>query len=160
MLAGALLAAVSFSSCSTFDRNDVAAEVNGVELTNDDLANLASTDRLLRLFNTAPPNEGGRERFIATLWVFLQAANEVGALDAITDDAVIPSLDQTFGNDWRTGAEAEATLIDAVKFKALLDQQLLPVDDIRAALTESEVWVSSRVGGWAQDEFAILPFGS
>ena len=154
------MAAVSFSSCATFDRNEVAAEVNGAELTNDDLTNLASSDRLLLLFSATPPDDGGRERFVATLWVFLQAANEIGALDAITDDDVIPSLDQAFGNDWRTGALAEATLIDAVKFKALNDQQLLPVDDIRVALSESDIWVSSRIGGWSPDDLAILPFGA
>lgn len=38
---GALVAAVSFSSCSSVDHADIAAEVNGHELTNDQLSGLA-----------------------------------------------------------------------------------------------------------------------
>jgi len=44
LTAGALVAALSFSSCSTFDHNDVAATVNGHELTRDQLDELVEQE--------------------------------------------------------------------------------------------------------------------
>ena len=44
LTAGALVAALSFSSCSTFDHSDVAATVDGHELTRDQLDTLVGAD--------------------------------------------------------------------------------------------------------------------
>jgi len=64
-LLGVLAAVGTLSSCSTFDRNDVAAEVNGTELTFDVLDDLAghSTD-------------AGVIRAALTNWVQLMAASD------------------------------------------------------------------------------------
>lgn len=51
LTAGALVAALSFSSCSTFDHSDVAATVNGHELTRDQLDTLVE-DQLTALAAT------------------------------------------------------------------------------------------------------------
>ncbi|MEQ1701722.1 MAG: hypothetical protein ABMA25_16555 [Ilumatobacteraceae bacterium] len=58
LTAGALVAALSFSSCSTFDHSDVAATVNGHELTRDQLDTLVE-DQLVALAATRATLEPG-----------------------------------------------------------------------------------------------------
>lgn len=68
LTAGALVAALSFSSCSTFDHSDVAATVNGHELTRDQLDTLAS-----ELVATVPDDASRADVYRTTLtgWVQL-----------------------------------------------------------------------------------------
>jgi lysozyme family protein len=69
VLAAGLLAAVaSFSSCSTFNRSNAAAEVKGAQLTPSELMQLVSSDTTTQ---TASVNDGDRQRSMITTWLQL-----------------------------------------------------------------------------------------
>jgi len=66
--AGALVVAASFSSCSSVDRGDTVAEVNGVELSRHTLAALANDS-----------SAGGDVRAALTAWVQVASASDNAA---------------------------------------------------------------------------------
>ena len=100
LTAGALVAALSFSSCSTFDHSDVAATVNGHELTRDQLDTLAST---LVAQLQAGDAKVDAYRVVLTRWVqlVLVEGDAYASVPATADDmnnrfnAAVPLLDRT-----------------------------------------------------------------
>ncbi len=92
LTAGALVAAISLSACSTFDHPDVAATVNGHDLTRDELDRLADGTGTAVSFRTA-----------LTVWarLVLIEGDTYRATPATTDEvnarvsAALPTLQRT-----------------------------------------------------------------
>jgi hypothetical protein len=159
----ALLGAASLTACSTFERNDVAASVNGVELSQDDLQLILESELGADILKEAPVDgsiSGASARSVLGAWAALGAIEQAG-LTADVDVATIQAdLAEQFGTKWTDAPPVMQDLATAnVAVGTKVQAGTLSQEDVLAAFAAADVFIDSRYGSWDPTSGRVRPLG-
>ena len=164
-----VVATAALSSCATFDRNDAAATVSGVEISQDSLSDVSDwlaanpqSEAALRLgvIDLGPGLvDATSTRYVLQVLVhdellrlFLASADAAPSADDIA--AAESRVDSTITGDIRSIYVQEEALRSAL-LQLPAEQQAAFADSIPA----SKVTVDSRYGGWDNTTGTIVSLG-
>ncbi len=166
VLVGALVAAAALSSCTTFDNKDLAATVNGEELSMAELQALVESPGLATVVNPQGTalTDGERQRLYTTVWVYVETARQGKLFDSVTDADATQVLAAEVGAGWDAGDDdTDRFLLDIVRYVIARNDALAPDAALGSAREDAKVWISSKVGAWLlgpEDDDVVLPFGN
>lgn len=149
VLVGALVAAAALSSCTTFDNKELAATVNGAELTMADLQSLVESPGLASPTATTEagtdsvPTEGAAPhgpdlRAAVNNWITVQAlgGSLPADLSAVTLEAAAESARASFINAYDASSEYD---LAGTNGTTLCLQAIIPAADADAAAIADEL---------------------
>lgn len=159
VLAGALLAAVSFSSCSTFDRNDVAAAIGDETLTVDDLGVILQSP-LAGAVGPIDVANADIARNVLEVWITNTVIINAGLLGEFDEEGLREALTAQLGESFTNSPKVAQDLL-IVNNAVALAQRSGEIDDAEAILAflDADVWVNARYGSWDAPTQSVLPFG-
>ena len=159
----ALLGAATLTSCAQFDRNDLAASVNGAELSQSELGELLDSELGAFLLRDRPVDgfiTGDGARSLLSAWVSLTALEQAGLLASADRGQVESDLAEQFGDDWTQAPQLMRDLaITNVVVGEMSRSGDLVRDDALAALDSADVFVDSRYGAWNVVDYRVVALG-
>lgn len=160
----AALALITLSSCATFNRNDVAATVDGVSITNKQLSEIVRSDLYATVLQTGIVNgvaNGGAVRNLLDGWLKLQLLEESGAFKTVNRATVSAGLAQSNGASWTS---APAALRDLLVLNEAASQLrtsgALNTDVALQKLSTAQIYVDPRYGTWDPATASVVPLNS
>jgi hypothetical protein len=168
LAAAALVAALGLASCADGSSNEltsnkIAASVEGVELSQDDLAAILSSDLGTELLQASPIDgfiDATSARGLISAWVGINSMIAAGVGADLDRAEIESSLAQQFAEVWdsapapmRDLAIANVVVGEAVQTGAVTTEEL------QAIVSAADVTVDSRYGWWSGEQFSVLPFG-
>lgn len=157
---GALLAAMSFSSCSSVGNADLVAEVSGHELSRDHLEALVNDSVVMSLYNSPPGGRlaGDLARGLVSNWIILTGVESKGLLDEVTDaqanDLIATQLGSMFAE---ASPEGAAYIMNIAKITYATQNNTLDADTVNAQLDALDVFVNPRFGNWDPEQRTVVP---
>jgi hypothetical protein len=160
----AMLALTALSSCATFNRNDIAAQVGTATLTNDDVSAMVRSDLYSKVMRTGKIDHlagGDGIRSIIGAWVTLHSIEQSGALQGVDRTAIIQQLE---GRDSTSWASAPQTLRDLLVINDALtsvaSSGTVDSSTFDQAVTGADAYVDPRYGRWDPATGSVVPLTS
>jgi len=157
---GALLAAMSFSSCSSVGNTDLVAEVSGHELSRDQLAALTNDSVVMSLYSSPPGGRlaGDLVRGLISNWIILTSVESEGLLDDVTDAQANDLIDAQLGSLFAEASpEGAAYIMNIAKITYATQNNSLDAETVNAQLDASAVFVNPRFGDWDTELRTVVP---
>ncbi len=154
---GVVVAAVTMSSCSTFDSTDVVARAGGAELTESELRDMLESPLAEHPALLGSPPVGGEvsgdgARRVINFWVGLTAITESGLLDQAAMDGVREELAAQLGDEWeQTSPELQDLAVELNTVTLAEQEGTIESGAVDEVVRAADVFVSSRYGRWDDD---------
>jgi len=157
-----VVAALALSSCSTFNRNDAVATVDGMELSRSELSDLLRNNvvqnRLTGPLDANRASLSGQADQVIGIWISLQVVKKSGLAD-LSGVAEQGQLTTEFKDDF-TGASPKVQQL-LTQLEAFHNQAgTLDPAALYAAVKKANVHVDSRYGYWDAAQVTVVPFGA
>ncbi len=165
-----VLGVVALSSCSSTDKPDVVASVDGVELTRDDLDAMLKNEVVQDGLGTGElngdqaslPDQADR---VISIWIVLEAVNANGAAQLDDQGAAANQVLTTAGGNYQSSFESSAgvtrdLITRYISFQTQLQAGTLDSAKLQAAVKAADVHVDSRYGYWDAAQASVIPFGT
>ncbi len=160
--AAALVAALSLSSCATFD-NATVASVGDHELSQDDLQEMLESELGSSLLQSSVVDgraDGDAVRSIVSAWIALNALQDAGLITDADLTAVEPQLVSQFGSMFSTAPAsiqllAKQNLAASTAIQAGLIDQQQAIDSVSGV----DIRVDPVYGAWDDEAFAVVALG-
>ena len=169
LAAVAIVAVSALTSCATFDRNDAAATVGGVEISRDSLTDIS------QILAADPQSEAALRLGVVDLGTGLVDATATRyVLQVLVHDELLrqylasvgasPSADDLAAAEARvdgsiTGDIRPIYVQEEALRSALLQLPAEQQDAFAASIPASKVSIDSRYGGWDNTTGTIVPLG-
>lgn len=169
LAAAVVVATAALSSCATFDRNDAAATVSGVEISRDSLSDVADW------LAANPQSEAALRLGVVDLGQGLVDATSTRyVLQVLVHDELLrqylasvdasPSADDVAAAESRVDSSITGDIRAIYVQEEALRSALLQLPEeqqaaFAAGLPSSKVTVDSRYGGWDNATATIVPLG-
>lgn len=144
-----LLAAGGLSACATFENIDVAAEVNGVQLSVADLDAVVNNEDIAPQVGQSP---GDVSRNVAELFIVSVATD-----DLVTDEQRAGAAAQFDSQAIAGWADVPASVKDVFAHISVLNGAGIPEEEIRARLDAADIYLNPRFGRWNGDVEQLEP---
>lgn len=159
----ALVATAALSSCATFEEDSNVAVVNGTELSEETLAQMAESDMMSRVFQSPPTGgviDGGELRSLLRVWALYEIYDQTGLLDEATKEQARAQLATEFGDSWESApAEIRELAARSGALSALDNQGVLDPTVLQNAERDAVVRIDPKYGYWDAATTSIQPIG-
>jgi hypothetical protein len=160
----AALAVITLSSCATFNRNDVAARVDGVSLSNAQLSEIVRSDLYATVLQSGIVNgvaNGDAMRNLLDGWLKLQLLEESGAFKTVNRATVGAGLAQSNGASWTSAPQSLRDLLVLNEAASQLRTSgALNTDVALQKLSTAQIYVDPRYGRWDPATASVVPLTS
>jgi hypothetical protein len=163
VLAG-VCALLALSSCSTFNHNEVAAQINGDSLSNAELSQMVRSDLYATVLQSGVVGgltNGDAARALLDGWLKLQLLEQSGAFKDVDRKAVANGLEQTNGDAWTAAPVVLQDLL--VRNAAATQLSTAGTLDTATALKNlatAEVFIDPRYGRWDSASSSVVALNS
>jgi hypothetical protein len=134
------LAASALTACATFDRSDVAAEVDGVELSRADLEALVDNEDIVP---QGVQSAGEVSRNVTQLFIV-----SVVTKDLISDQQRSAAAAQFDAQNIAGWVDVPASIKGVFAHISALNNAGIPDEEIASRLDAAEIYVNPRLGRW------------
>lgn len=160
----ALIGAVVLTSCSQFDRNGVAASVDGTELSQDEMAAMLRSDLGINLLNDGPTENGfisgAGARGLLSAWIGLTAIDQAGLVASADRAEIDAQLAAQFTTTWSDAPQSMRDLaITNVAVGNAVSTGELEQEAVLGAFDGADIFVDSRYGAWDPESVSVVALG-
>lgn len=162
VVAAALVAALSLSSCATFDTTTVAS-VGDHELSRDDLQQILESDLGAALLGSSVIDgraDGDSVRAVVSAWIALNALQDAGLITDEDLTAVEPQLVGQFGSMF---VDAPPVIQQLAKqnlaASAAIQSGLIDQQQAIGSVSGVDISVDPLFGVWDDEAFSVVALG-
>lgn len=156
-----IAAALTLSSCATFENADVVARSGGEELTETELRGMLESPLAEHpaLLGAAPIDgfaSGEGVRRVVNFWIGLTAISSAGLLDQAAMDGIREELATQLGAQWtETSPELQDLAVELNTVTIAQQDGSIQPGTVDAAVRAAEIYISPRYGRWDADMLRV-----
>lgn len=158
-----LVLTIGLSSCAELSTNQVAASVNGAELSRDDLAGMIESQLGQELLQATPDAgfiDANSARGLLSAWAAINSFVQAGVGDDVDRAEVEAALASQYGDVWTAASQPMKELaVSNLVIGQSIQSGAVTTDQLQEIVRAADVTVDSRYGWWNAEQFSVSAFG-